>query len=73
MAAFLTGKLAREKHGRFGKAWLGKRGGNLRQRRKILKYLLYVVKQIFVFCKFRRNAMFVSKCLGMFFGVKLFA
>ena len=30
-------------------------------------------KQIFVFCTFRRNAMFVSKCLGMFFGVKLFA
>ena len=41
--------------------------------RRILKYLRYVVKQIFVFCTFRRNAMFVSKCLGMFFGVKLFA
>ena len=41
--------------------------------RVILKYLRYVVKQIFVFCTFRRNAMFVSKCLGMFFGVKLFA
>ena len=40
---------------------------------RILKYLRYVVKQIFVFCTFRRNAMFVSKCLGMFFGVKLFA
>ena len=40
---------------------------------QILKYLRYVVKQIFVFCTFRRNAMFVSKCLGMFFGVKLFA
>ena len=39
----------------------------------ILKYLRYVVKQIFVFCTFRRNAMFVSKCLDMFFGVKLFA
>ena len=39
----------------------------------ILKYLRYVVKQIFVFCTFRRNAMFVSKCLGMFFAVKLFA
>ena len=41
--------------------------------RRILKYLRYVVKQIFVFCTFRRNAMFVSKCLGIFFGVKLFA
>ena len=40
---------------------------------QILKYLRYVVKQIFVFCTFRRNAMFVSKCLGMFFGVTLFA
>ena len=34
MAAFLAGKLAREKNGRFGNAWLGKKGGNLRQRRK---------------------------------------
>ena len=34
MAAFLAGKLAQEKSGRFGKAWLGKRDGNLRQRRK---------------------------------------
>ena len=34
MAAFLAGKLVREKNGRFGKAWLGKRGGNLWQRRK---------------------------------------
>ena len=34
MAAFLAGKLAREKKGRLGKAWLGKRGGNLWQRRK---------------------------------------
>ena len=34
MAAFLAGKLAREKNGRFGKAWLGKRGGNLWQGRK---------------------------------------
>ena len=34
MAAFLAGKLARERNGRFGKAWLGKRGGNLWQRRK---------------------------------------
>ena len=40
---------------------------------RISKYLRYEVKQIFVFCTFRRNAMFVSKCLGMFFGVKLFA
>lgn len=31
MAAFLAGKLAREKNGRFGKTWLGKRGGNLWQ------------------------------------------
>ena len=36
MAAFLAGKLEREKNGRFGKAWLGKRGGNLWQRRKRL-------------------------------------
>ena len=35
MADFLGGKLAREKSGRFGKAWLGKRGGNLWQGRKI--------------------------------------
>jgi len=34
MAVSLAGKLAREKNGRFGKAWLGKRGGNLWQRRK---------------------------------------
>ena len=34
MPAFLAGKLVREKNGRFGKAWLGKRGGNLWQRRK---------------------------------------
>jgi len=34
MAAFLTGELAREKNGRFGKVWLGKRGGNLWQGRK---------------------------------------
>ena len=34
MAAFLARKLAREKNGRFGKAWLRKRGGNLWQRRK---------------------------------------
>ena len=34
VAAFLTGKLAREKNGRFGKAWLGKGGGILWQRRK---------------------------------------
>ena len=34
MAAFFAGKLAREKNGRFEKAWLGKRGGNLWQRRK---------------------------------------
>ena len=34
MADFLGGKLAREKNGRFGKAWLGKRGGNLWQGRK---------------------------------------
>ena len=34
MAAFFAGKLAREKNGRFGKAWLGKRGGNLWQIRK---------------------------------------
>ena len=34
MAAFLAGKLSREKNGRFGKAWLGKRGGNLWQARK---------------------------------------
>ena len=29
MAAFLAGKLAREKNGRFGKAWFKQRGGNL--------------------------------------------
>ena len=34
MAAFLAGKLSQEKNGRFGKAWLGKRGGNLWQGRK---------------------------------------
>ena len=34
MAAFLVGKLVREKNGRFGKAWLGKAGGNLWQRGK---------------------------------------
>ena len=34
MAAFFAGKLAREKNGPFGKAWLGKRGGNLCQIRK---------------------------------------
>ena len=34
MAAFLAGKLVREKNGRFRKAWLGKRGGYLWQRRK---------------------------------------
>ena len=34
MAAFLAGKLARGKNGSFRKAWLGKRGGNLWQRRK---------------------------------------
>ena len=34
MAAFLAGKLAREKNGRFVKAWLGKRGGNLWQGRE---------------------------------------
>ena len=31
MVAFLAGKLAREKNGRFGKASLGKSGGNLWQ------------------------------------------
>ena len=31
MAAILAGKLGREKNGRFGKAWLGKRGGNFWQ------------------------------------------
>ena len=31
MATFLAGKLSREKNGRFGKAWLEKRGGNLWQ------------------------------------------
>ena len=34
MAAFLAGKLAREKNGRFGKASMGKKGGNLWQGRK---------------------------------------
>ena len=34
MAAFLAGKLARQKNGRFGKAWLERRGGNLWQGRK---------------------------------------
>ena len=34
MPAFLAGKLVREKNGRFGKAWLGKRGGSLWQGRK---------------------------------------
>ena len=34
MTAFLAGKLAREKNRRLGKAWLGKRGGNLWQIRK---------------------------------------
>ena len=34
MAPFLPGELAREKNGRFGKAWLGKRAGNLWQGRK---------------------------------------
>ena len=34
MAAFLAGKLASEKNGRFGKVWLGKKGGNLWQRRR---------------------------------------
>ena len=34
MTAFFAGKLAREKNGRFGKAWLGKRGGNLWEIRK---------------------------------------
>ena len=34
MAAFLAGNLVCEKNGRFGEAWLGRRGGNLRQRRK---------------------------------------
>ena len=34
MAAFLPGKLAGEKNEIFGKAWLGKRGGNLWQIRK---------------------------------------
>ena len=34
MAVFLAGKLSQEKNGRFGKAWLGKRGGNLWQGRK---------------------------------------
>ena len=34
MAAFLAGKLAHKKNGRFGEAWLGKRGGNLWQIRK---------------------------------------
>ena len=34
MAAFLAGNLPREKNGRFGKACLGKRGGNLWQGRK---------------------------------------
>ena len=34
MAAFLARKLAREKNGRFVKAWLGKRGGNLWQGRE---------------------------------------
>ena len=29
MVAFLAGKLAREKNGRFGKAWFKQRGGNL--------------------------------------------
>ena len=31
MVAILAGKLGREKNGRFGKAWLGKRGGNVWQ------------------------------------------
>ena len=31
MAAIVAGKLGREKNGRFGKAWLGKRGGNFWQ------------------------------------------
>ena len=34
MAAFLAGKPAREKNGRFGKVWLERRGGNLWQGRK---------------------------------------
>ena len=34
MVAFLAGKLAHKKNGRFGMAWLGKRGGNLWQRGK---------------------------------------
>ena len=34
MEAFLAIKLPRKKTGHFGKAWLGKRGGNLWQRRK---------------------------------------
>ena len=34
MPAFLAGKLARKKSGSFGMVWLGKRGGNLWQKRK---------------------------------------
>ena len=34
MAAFLAGELARGKNGRFGKAWLERRGGNLLPGRK---------------------------------------
>ena len=34
MAAFLAGELAREKNGRFGKVWLGKRVANLWHGRK---------------------------------------
>jgi len=34
MAAFLGGKLVDDNNGHFGKAWVGKRGGNLLQGRK---------------------------------------
>ena len=37
MTAFLAGKLAREKNGRFGKAWFGKRGIKKEKNRSLAK------------------------------------
>ena len=42
MAAFLAGKLAREKNGRFGKAWLGKRGGKVLKSLKVQKHPFFL-------------------------------
>ena len=69
MAAHNTGKLACEKNGRFGKAWLGKRDGNVWQgsKRKLSETIKIVESAntpvlVFSKCEFAETGKRVVEC-----------